>query len=233
MRTRRARRTRLTHALVRRAFTDLLKEKPIQRITVREVCQRAGINRSTFYAHYTDLYDLLHQMEEDMLADFQQALAPILDHGPEPPSFLQVITEIYRCLKRKRRCLHHPFGGIWGQGLRYAAAFPGVGKLSGSLFQPSVGSYSRQLEYFYAFVSSGHIGLLQKWLEEGMTTSVEEMAKMAQSIMLHGMDFLQGIPSEEDLPVPAPLAISSPKHFHFSLRKEEHDEILRNDLFPP
>ena len=51
--------------------------------------------------------------------------------------------------------------------------------------------YKRQ-EYFYAFVSNGQIGLLQKWLEEGMTTSVEEMAQMAQNIMLHGMDFLRG-----------------------------------------
>ena len=70
------RRTRLTKALIRQAFTSLLEEKPIQRIAVTELCQRAGINRSTFYAHYDDIYDLLQQIEEDMLRDFQQALAP-------------------------------------------------------------------------------------------------------------------------------------------------------------
>ena len=64
------RRTRLTKSLIRRAFTDLLAEKSLQRITVREVCQRAGVNRSTFYAHYTDLYDLLTRIEEEMLEDF-------------------------------------------------------------------------------------------------------------------------------------------------------------------
>mgnify|MGYP005799805211 FL=1 len=73
------RRTRLTKSLIRRVFTDLLAEKPLQRSTVREVCQRAGVNRSTFYAHYTDLYDLLTRHEEEMLEDFQQALAPLLD----------------------------------------------------------------------------------------------------------------------------------------------------------
>lgn len=200
MRTRRARRTRLTHALVRRAFTDLLKEKPIQRITVREVCQRAGINRSTFYAHYTDLYDLLHQMEEDMLADFQQALAPILDHGPEPPSFLQVITEIYRCLKENADVCTILLGEYGDKAFATRLLSLGWESCLAAYSSHLWGATPRQLEYFYAFVSSGHIGLLQKWLEEGMTTSVEEMAKMAQSIMLHGMDFLQGIPSEEDLP---------------------------------
>ena len=45
------RRTRLTKALIRQAFTSLLEEKPIQRIAVTELCQRAGINRSTFFRH--------------------------------------------------------------------------------------------------------------------------------------------------------------------------------------
>ena len=94
------RRTRLTKSLIRRAFTDLLAEKSLQRITVREVCQRAGVNRSTFYAHYTDLYDLLTRIEEEMLEDFQQALAPLLDPQLEEfPTPLQITTEIYRCLK--------------------------------------------------------------------------------------------------------------------------------------
>ena len=93
------RRTRLTKALIRQAFTSLLEEKPIQRIAVTELCQRAGINRSTFYAHYDDIYDLLQQIEEDMLRDFQQALAPLLEADLEMLSPLQITTGIYRCLK--------------------------------------------------------------------------------------------------------------------------------------
>ena len=46
-------------ARIRQAFTKLLREKPIQRIAVKELCQEAGVNRSTFYAHYQDIYDLL------------------------------------------------------------------------------------------------------------------------------------------------------------------------------
>ena len=55
-------RTRLTRMLIRQAFTSLLKEKPVQSISVKELCERAGINRGTFYAHYTDIYDLMRQM---------------------------------------------------------------------------------------------------------------------------------------------------------------------------
>ena len=44
-------RTRVTKLLIRKAFTQLLNEKPIQSISVKELCMQAGINRGTFYAH--------------------------------------------------------------------------------------------------------------------------------------------------------------------------------------
>ena len=46
-------RTRVTRLLIRRAFTELLTKKPIQSISVKELCENAGINRGTFYAHYS------------------------------------------------------------------------------------------------------------------------------------------------------------------------------------
>ena len=57
------RRTRVTRLLIRRAFTELLRRKPIQSITVKELCEEAGINRGTFYAHYTDIYALRDAIE--------------------------------------------------------------------------------------------------------------------------------------------------------------------------
>ena len=72
-------RIRVTKMLIRRAFTEILRNKPIQSISVKELCETAGINRGTFYSHYTDIYDLMKKMEEEMLEDFQQALQPLLE----------------------------------------------------------------------------------------------------------------------------------------------------------
>ena len=68
-------RTRVTKMLIRKAFTSLLSQKPIQSISVKELCELAGINRGTFYSHYTDIYDLLRTIEAEMLADFERAMA--------------------------------------------------------------------------------------------------------------------------------------------------------------
>lgn len=92
-------RTRVTKMLIRKAFTDMLKEKPIQSITIKELCETAGINRGTFYSHYSDIYDLLEKMEEEMMADFIKALEPLLETNKEDLTPVKITTGIFRCLK--------------------------------------------------------------------------------------------------------------------------------------
>ena len=68
------RRVRRTEEQLKRALTQLLLEKPVREITVRELTDRADVNRGTFYAHYTDLYDMLEQMESELLGEFEAVL---------------------------------------------------------------------------------------------------------------------------------------------------------------
>ena len=74
-------RVRVTQKLIREAFTGLLKQKPIQSISIKELCELAGINRGTFYAHYRDIYDLREKIEDEMYRDVLDALKPLLDEG--------------------------------------------------------------------------------------------------------------------------------------------------------
>ena len=92
-------RTRVTRMLIRRAFTELLRTKPIQSISIKELCAAAGINRGTFYAHYTDIYDLLQQMEEEMLEDFLKALEPLLSSDGGSLTPVKITAGIFQCLK--------------------------------------------------------------------------------------------------------------------------------------
>ena len=49
------------------AFWTLYREKPVEKISVRELCDRAGYNRSTFYEYFTDTYSVLEAIEEELL----------------------------------------------------------------------------------------------------------------------------------------------------------------------
>ena len=63
------RRVRRTKAMLRAALTELLKTKPVNEISVTELTRKADVNRGTFYAHYTDLYDMLEQMENEAIGE--------------------------------------------------------------------------------------------------------------------------------------------------------------------
>ena len=183
-------RTRLTNMLIRKAFTTLLGKKPIQSISVKELCAEAGINRGTFYARYSDVYDLLEQMEAEMMADFQNALAPLLSNPAADLTPVKITAEIFRCLKDNADLCTVTLGAYGDK--QFAAKLLGIGR------ERCVESYrkyfehatQKQIEYYYSFVSAGCIGLLQKWLSEGMTDSAESVAQMAEGIMFSGIHFL-------------------------------------------
>lgn len=61
-----------TEQKIMAAFWQLYSRKKIEKITVREIIELAACNRSTFYAHFSDMYDLLEKFEEQLLPDMAQ-----------------------------------------------------------------------------------------------------------------------------------------------------------------
>ena len=57
------RRIRYTKQTIRDSLFELMKETPVEKITVKELCAAADINRATFYAHYDTLTTLLEEIE--------------------------------------------------------------------------------------------------------------------------------------------------------------------------
>lgn len=184
-------RTRVTKMLIRKAFTSLLKQKPIQSISIKELCASAGINRGTFYSHYTDIYDLLAKMEEEMMEDFKQALEPLLTTDGSGLSPVKITTGIFQCLKDNADLCTVTLGDYGDKDFALRLITIGRDLCMETYSRFFVSATPKQIEFFYAFVSEGCIGLLRKWLEEGMVTSAEEIATMAENIMVHGMGALR------------------------------------------
>lgn len=72
--------------LINQALAELIREKPVDKITVTDIVKRADINRGTFYAHYADVPDVLEHQVEDACRLLRQALDEHLAHGPYDPA---------------------------------------------------------------------------------------------------------------------------------------------------
>lgn len=64
-----------THQNIVNAFLELRSKKPLEKITVKELCAQARINKSTFYSHYDDIYDLSDSIETEIVASIIDSLA--------------------------------------------------------------------------------------------------------------------------------------------------------------
>ncbi len=185
-------RTRVTKLLIRQALAELLGQKPPQRISVKELCLAAGINRGTFYSHYTDIYQLLASIEDELLRDIRSSLQPLLDGDASCVAPLDIVTGIFRCLKDNADICAFTLGPNGDR--EFAARLISIGRehyldIYRQLYPDAT---PRELEYYYAFVSGGCIGLLERWMRDGMLASVDEMAGMVCGIMTQGAQFLAG-----------------------------------------
>lgn len=184
-------RTRVTKAMIRKAFTTILRNKPIQSISIKELCELAQINRSTFYFHYTDIYDLLNQIEEEMFEGIKTALEPIVASEEGNPNYLTVTTGIFQCIKDNADLCIVTLGNYGDKA--FAMKLIDYGR---TLCVENYGKFYKnatpqKLEYYYTFVSAGCIGLLQKWFEDGLVMTPAEIASMAENLMMYGMGFLE------------------------------------------
>ena len=60
---------------IRNAFIELRSRKPLEKITIKELCEHAYINKSTFYSYYKDIYDLSERMEEEVVSSITNSIS--------------------------------------------------------------------------------------------------------------------------------------------------------------
>ena len=76
-------RIRKTEQAIKNAFIELRSKKPLEKITVKELCELAMINKSTFYSHYEDIYALSETMEQETVASIIRSIGHLKDYTPE------------------------------------------------------------------------------------------------------------------------------------------------------
>ena len=179
------RRSQRTYRLVSTAFTELLLEKAYDEILVQDILDRAGIGRTTFYAHYFDKEDVLGSMTEQML----ELLAHQITHSPTRqrvvPS-LELFEHIYHSPHRQFRALMRGHAGehLWGalQTALCNAIEPALCTLCAEKRSPPI-----PLPVVSEYLASAFLTLLKWWLEASMPYPPEQMESIFQQLALPGV----------------------------------------------
>lgn len=179
------RRSQRTYHLVSSAFADLLIEKPYTEIVVQDILDRAGIGRTTFYAHYFDKEDVLNSMVEEQLEMFTHQIAHPTARQRVVPS-LELFEHIYQSPHQHfralmRSCVSEP---LW-EALQTALCRviePTLCTLCAEKRSPQI-----PLPVVSEYLASAFITLLKWWLSADMPYPPEQMDNIFQQLVLPGV----------------------------------------------
>ena len=172
------RRMRRTQKMLKDSLIELMTERDFKNISVKDITERADLNRGTFYNHYTDTYDLLQKMESDVLADFQDMIDNFLcssKNGSLMPILLPVIQYIEENVKIARILFENSASSDFAY--RFHQLISDNGTAIFKKQYPGIDDVS--LSYFIEFITFGLTGVLRCWINNGMKESKEKIAEIA------------------------------------------------------
>ena len=171
-------RIRMTKLLLHQSLINLLKEKPMNKISVKDICDKAEINRATFYTHYTDAYALL----EDIQTNIVNTLLQSVTTKSFINSQLDFYTEICRSITNNRETCEFFFGK---QGdLEFQLKIIDIARDQSIMLMrrsnPNATEYD--LNMLYNFISNGGLAIIRYWVQNGMKESPEDILLSIEKI---------------------------------------------------
>ena len=179
------RRVRRTKKLLTQALTQLLQEKQINEITVKELTDLADMNRGTFYLYYKDMFDMLEKIEDGMFEALDEIVS-LHEHSDVSQQTKPILLDLFRFIEDNQemcRVLLSPHGDMnflhrLNEVVREKClkAWPDIRKEKGEA----------DFDYHYSFVVFGCAGIIRAWVNRNCPESAEKMAEMAYGMILRG-----------------------------------------------
>ncbi len=180
------RRIRYTKRVIRESFVHLLSQKPIAKITVKEICEEADVNRSTFYAHYKDPYDLMLKIKQEVLVEihsWMNELIPLAD-GSNACSAMKLVFDYVLANAELCKVMlgEHGDEKLTEEVMMIAQEqvmeeWKAIGKEGAGLS-----------DYFIQFGVHAGIAVVRKWIEKGLREPPGEMAELVIRLIFNGLN---------------------------------------------
>ena len=166
-------RVRYTKMVLQQALLKLLRHKHIDKITIKELCEEAQVNRGTFYLHYTSPNELLMEIEQQFIEENMARFTPYMENVGDTSHMAGLFTGV---LKNRELCRI-----IMGKN-----GNPRFVDRIQQMIRPYVidgwcvefPDYRRaDLDYVYDFIFAGSMQLILGWIDNDDALSAEDLAR--------------------------------------------------------
>lgn len=160
----------------------LINEKKIKDITVLELCQKAKINRTTFYKYYTDIDDLVLKIEESLITDLEKNINDIKRNY-----LISFTSKIIETISEHKE--------IYTRLLSENGDHTFLRRILNLVYDQSISEWNKllkkattsDLEKIYNFIVDGTIGIVEAWIKSGCQENPSNIAIFINKICMSGL----------------------------------------------
>lgn len=167
------------------SFKELACKNPIEKITIKEITDRAGVIRPTFYNHFQDKYELLEWI---ITTDLIEPVRPFIRSGLTT----QAMTFLFINIEKEKE-FYLKVSRLEGQNTLYSIAQHGIQ----SLLEEVCGEHSKRKQPKYEWLTPERLAqyygqsmifVMIQWIQSGMTISAQDLAELYQYMMSHSLE---------------------------------------------
>ncbi|MBR6802039.1 MAG: TetR/AcrR family transcriptional regulator [Eubacteriaceae bacterium] len=174
-----------TKRAIRKAFIELLTQKHINDISIKEISELADINRKTFYNYYAGIHDLLEELENDMVSKFEENLSDF-DFRRDIQTPNRTFVTLSERIDEDSQLYQSLFQSKSNSHIVEKITDVLVGKTINFL-QEKYDLERDKIAIVTLFVSGGLMSVYQHWLDSERTMSLEEISAILSKLIESGV----------------------------------------------
>ena len=178
------RRVKYTKKVIKETLLSLLEKRDISSISVKELCEKADINRGKFYRYYEDIYDLLKKIEDEFIEEIKNSNSMVHMSEHSIYTFTKEILKIFENNKKLVRILFNADSNIYFLDDVLEIAYEKcIGNWENNI---EIDDYS-ELENSVVFIFNGALGVINYWIRNDFNLSSDILAKYIERYCLGGV----------------------------------------------
>lgn len=176
------RRIQKTEQSIKDSFLSLLQTTDIHKITVKDICTKANINRCTFYSHYQDIRDLFEHIGNEFTTDFLNSL----ELYQYDMNSKEVIDNLFSCMKQHKQLFllmassHNPSEAVSLIPVSMREHILGIWLKESDL------TYE-EADMLFTFIVTGGNSILQKWVQSDFAMEEEKVKNLFENAIKYGL----------------------------------------------